>query len=68
MSNIDDLDPQCALRNLVIGEAKPIDRVKTILNTSFRMLGTNSAVIVKQFEASVRKLLLPMEPMETVWE
>jgi 3-oxoacyl-[acyl-carrier-protein] synthase II len=49
--NIDNLDPQCVLRNLVIGEAKPIDRVKTILNTSFGMLGTNSAVIVKQFEA-----------------
>ncbi|MDR0740903.1 MAG: beta-ketoacyl-[acyl-carrier-protein] synthase family protein, partial [Puniceicoccales bacterium] len=48
--NIDDLDPRCVLRNLVIGEAKPIGRVRIILNTSFGMLGTNSAVIVKKFE------------------
>ncbi|MDR2372314.1 MAG: beta-ketoacyl-[acyl-carrier-protein] synthase family protein [Puniceicoccales bacterium] len=48
--NIDDLDPQCVLRNLVIGEAKSIGRVKIILNTSFGMLGTNSAVIVRKFE------------------
>jgi 3-oxoacyl-[acyl-carrier-protein] synthase II len=49
--NIDDLDPKCALNNLVIGEAKHIGEVKTILNTSFGMLGTNSAVIVKKLEA-----------------
>jgi 3-oxoacyl-[acyl-carrier-protein] synthase II len=48
--NIDDLDPKCALNNLVIGEAKYIGEVKTILNMSFGMLGTNSAVIVKKLE------------------
>ncbi|MDR1907186.1 MAG: beta-ketoacyl-[acyl-carrier-protein] synthase family protein [Puniceicoccales bacterium] len=49
--NIDELDPKCVLKNLVINEAKQIGDVKTILNTSFGMLGTNSAVIVKKFEA-----------------
>ncbi|MDR0590371.1 MAG: beta-ketoacyl-[acyl-carrier-protein] synthase family protein [Puniceicoccales bacterium] len=48
--NISDLDPKCALNNLVIGKAKHIGEVKTILNTSFGMLGTNSAVIVKKLE------------------
>jgi 3-oxoacyl-[acyl-carrier-protein] synthase II len=49
--NIDDLDPRCMLKNLVFDEAKQIGEVKTILNISFGMLGTNSAVIVKKFEA-----------------
>jgi 3-oxoacyl-[acyl-carrier-protein] synthase II len=49
--NIDDLDPRCMLKNLVINEAKQIGEVKTILNISFGMLGTNSAIIVKKFEA-----------------
>ncbi|MDR1590926.1 MAG: beta-ketoacyl-[acyl-carrier-protein] synthase family protein [Puniceicoccales bacterium] len=48
--NIDELDPQCILKNLVIGEAKSIGKVKIILNMSFGMLGTNSAVIVKKLE------------------
>ncbi|MDR1435253.1 MAG: beta-ketoacyl-[acyl-carrier-protein] synthase family protein [Puniceicoccales bacterium] len=49
--NIEELDPKCALKNLVINEAKYIGEIKTILNTSFGMLGTNSVVIVKKFEA-----------------
>jgi 3-oxoacyl-[acyl-carrier-protein] synthase II len=49
--NIGDLDPKCALNNLVIGEAKYIGEIKTILNMSFGMLGTNSALIVKKLEA-----------------
>ncbi|MDR2806618.1 MAG: beta-ketoacyl-[acyl-carrier-protein] synthase family protein [Puniceicoccales bacterium] len=46
--NIDELDPQCALENLVINEAKFVGNIETILNTSFGMLGTNSAIIVKK--------------------
>jgi 3-oxoacyl-[acyl-carrier-protein] synthase II len=48
--NIDELDPKCVLRNLVTNEAKQIGNVKTILNTSFGMLGTNSAIIIKKIE------------------
>ncbi|MFQ3224371.1 MAG: 3-oxoacyl-[acyl-carrier-protein] synthase II [Lentimonas sp.] len=48
--NIDDLDPECALRNLVINEPLKVDAVKVILNNSFGMLGINSALIVKKYE------------------
>ena len=43
--NIDNLDPECAIDGLVIGE--PVKKeVKTILNNSFGMLGINSALII----------------------
>jgi len=46
--NIDRLDPECELTNLVIGQPKKLDRVETILNNSFGMLGINSAVVVRR--------------------
>ena len=49
--NVDNLDPECALRNLVLNEPKKIDKVDYILNNSSGMLGINSAVIVKRYEA-----------------
>ena len=48
--NVEDLDPECALRNLVINEPLKVDAVKVILNNSFGMLGINSALIVRKFE------------------
>ena len=48
--NIEDLDPECALPNLVINEPLKVDAVKVILNNSFGMLGINSALIVRKFE------------------
>ncbi|MEL6431825.1 MAG: beta-ketoacyl-[acyl-carrier-protein] synthase family protein, partial [Planctomycetota bacterium] len=48
--NVDELDPECALRGLVVNE--PVESphgVETILNLSFGMLGINSALIVKRF-------------------
>ncbi|MDR9459889.1 MAG: beta-ketoacyl-[acyl-carrier-protein] synthase family protein, partial [Dehalococcoidia bacterium] len=48
--NIDNLDPECALKNLVINEPKKVDKVDYILNNSFGMLGINSVVIVKRFK------------------
>ena len=48
--NVDDLDPECALPNLVINEPLKVDEVKVILNNSFGMLGINSALIVKKYE------------------
>ncbi|MBI5435392.1 MAG: beta-ketoacyl-[acyl-carrier-protein] synthase family protein [Planctomycetes bacterium] len=44
--NVDDLDPACAIQNLVLGEPARVARVDTILNMSFGMLGINSAVVV----------------------
>jgi 3-oxoacyl-[acyl-carrier-protein] synthase II len=46
--NIDELDPQCALPQLVIGQPEKRAKVETILNNSFGMLGINSCVIVKK--------------------
>jgi 3-oxoacyl-[acyl-carrier-protein] synthase II len=48
--NIEDLDPECALPNLVINEPRKVDAVKVILNNSFGMLGINSALILRKFE------------------
>lgn len=47
--NVDELDPACALRNLVLNEPRRIPRADTILNMSFGMLGINSAVVVRRF-------------------
>jgi 3-oxoacyl-[acyl-carrier-protein] synthase II len=44
--NVTDLDPECAMRNLVLNEPRQIGRANFILNNSFGMMGTNSAVVV----------------------
>jgi len=45
---IENLDPQCQLKNLVNGD--PIEKeVNVILNNSFGMLGINSSLIVRRF-------------------
>jgi 3-oxoacyl-[acyl-carrier-protein] synthase II len=51
--NVDNLDPACELENLVCHEPTRHPRaenggVRTILNTSFGMLGINSAVVVSR--------------------
>jgi 3-oxoacyl-[acyl-carrier-protein] synthase II len=48
--NIDSLDPDCALKNLVINEPRKIDKVDYILKNSFGMLGINSVLIVRRFQ------------------
>jgi len=47
--NVDDLDPKCALPGLVLNEPRKADRVDTLLNNSFGMLGINSTLIVRRF-------------------
>ncbi|MBY0517014.1 MAG: beta-ketoacyl-[acyl-carrier-protein] synthase family protein [Bacteriovoracaceae bacterium] len=47
--NVTELDPDCAIPNLVLDKPKEV-KVKNILNNSFGMLGINSALIVKKFE------------------
>jgi 3-oxoacyl-[acyl-carrier-protein] synthase II len=46
--NVDELDPECALRNLVLNRPQEVPRADTILNLSFGMLGINSAVLVRR--------------------
>jgi 3-oxoacyl-[acyl-carrier-protein] synthase II len=47
--NVDDLDPTCEVRNLVIDEPVRKDRIENVLNLSFGMLGINSAVVIRRF-------------------
>jgi 3-oxoacyl-[acyl-carrier-protein] synthase II len=46
--NVTDLDPECALPGLVIGEPRTMKSADYILNNSFGMLGINSVVIIKR--------------------
>jgi len=47
--NVDNLDPECELRNLVFGEPVKAKQVDVILNNSFGMLGINSSLIIRRF-------------------
>jgi 3-oxoacyl-[acyl-carrier-protein] synthase II len=47
--NIEELDPQCNVRGLVINQPRRVPKVETIMNMSFGMLGINSAVVVKKW-------------------
>lgn len=47
--NLTDVDPKCDVKNLVNGKPKDVGEMNYILNNSFGMLGTNSAVVVKRF-------------------
>jgi len=46
--NIDEIDPECAMEQLVINKTQRLPRAETILNNSFGMLGINSCLIVKK--------------------
>ncbi|MFH0925845.1 MAG: beta-ketoacyl-[acyl-carrier-protein] synthase family protein [bacterium] len=50
--NIDNPDPACSFKNLVITNPKKVDNIKCILNNSFGMLGINSVVIVKKYTSN----------------
>ncbi len=47
--NVDKLDPGCSLDSLVLNRALKVDKVDSILNNSFGMLGINSVLIVKKY-------------------
>lgn len=49
--NVENLDPDCDLRGLVLNEPEEVGRVEHILNLSFGMLGINSVVVVKRPES-----------------
>jgi len=47
--NVEELDPECDVRGLVLNEPRARERVDTVLNLSFGMLGINSAVLVRSY-------------------
>jgi len=47
--NLDKLDPECDLPMIVSQKPKQLDKIDTILNNSFGMVGINSVVIVERF-------------------
>ena len=49
--NLERLDPECGLSQIVANSPRSLDRVDYILNNSFGMLGINSVVIVRRFDA-----------------
>lgn len=49
--NLDELDPTCAVRNLVANQPVRKQRVDHVLNLSFGMLGINSAVVIRRYRA-----------------
>ncbi|MFT7677366.1 MAG: 3-oxoacyl-[acyl-carrier-protein] synthase II [Planctomycetota bacterium] len=49
--NVDNLDPECEIRGLVLNKPKEIGRVENILNLSFGMIGINSCVIIQRYDA-----------------
>ena len=48
--NLDEIDPDCYLRNIVCDQPKQLDRVDFIMNNSFGMFGINSVLIVKRYK------------------
>lgn len=48
--NLDELDPRCALPNLVLNQPRELGTVNCILNNSFGMLGINSVVIIRKYQ------------------
>lgn len=47
--NVEELDPACALPNLVLNEPREVNGVEVILNNSFGMVGINCVLIVRKF-------------------
>jgi 3-oxoacyl-[acyl-carrier-protein] synthase II len=47
--NVDDLDPDCAMPNLVLGQPARPEKIEYILNNSFGMLGINAVLIIRKF-------------------
>jgi len=48
--NLDDIDPDCALDQLVVNTPEKVEQVNIIMNNSFGMFGINSVLIVQRFQ------------------
>jgi 3-oxoacyl-[acyl-carrier-protein] synthase II len=46
--NLEEIDPECQLDQIVVGEPREVGNVELVLNNSFGMLGINSALIVRK--------------------
>jgi 3-oxoacyl-[acyl-carrier-protein] synthase II len=44
--NVDELDPACALPNLVLNTPRQVSKMDAMLNNSFGMLGINCVTVV----------------------
>lgn len=47
--NLDEQDPRCDLRQIVVNKPRRMEGVRYILNNSFGMLGINSVLILKKY-------------------
>jgi 3-oxoacyl-[acyl-carrier-protein] synthase II len=47
--NLDNVDPECCFKNMVMNVPAKADKVDHILNNSFGMLGLNTALVVRRF-------------------
>lgn len=48
--NVENIDPDCHHPNFVLDKPKEVDKIDTIFNSSFGMLGINSSVIIKRYK------------------
>lgn len=48
--NCHQVDPNCQMKNLVVGHPVTLPKINYILNNSFGMLGINSTLIIKNYE------------------
>jgi len=48
--NLDEIDPECQLKNLVANTPERLDAVNIIMNNSFGMFGINSVLIVRKYQ------------------
>jgi 3-oxoacyl-[acyl-carrier-protein] synthase II len=49
--NVQDLDPACEIRGLVLNQPMETKGINTLLNISFGMIGINSVVVVGRFNS-----------------
>jgi len=48
--NLDEMDPECQVKNLVANTPELLDNVSIIMNNSFGMFGINSVLIVRKYQ------------------
>ena len=48
--NLDEIDPECQVKNLVANTPELLDNVNIIMNNSFGMFGINSVLIVRKYQ------------------
>jgi 3-oxoacyl-[acyl-carrier-protein] synthase II len=48
--NLDNLDPECEIKNIVAKDPIERENITYIMNNSFGMLGINSCLIIKKYQ------------------